>query len=202
MAEVVGSLERLGDLFETSRSCREESEETLAGCDNAAQVLRMELNTNIPSVVLQFDDFHSLAGLVLSNERETGALQAFHQIRVHFVAVTVALPDLLLVTVQLAELGPFCALLEERRPLTKPHCTSHLRFIDFRHVDDGRLFTLFIELGAVGLFHIADVAGVFDNSDLQPKADAKEGDVLCTRPFGTLHHTLGTALTEATLLRC
>lgn len=201
MAEVMGSLEGLGDLIKTSRSRREESEETLAGRNNTAQVFRVELNTDIPSVVLELDHFHSLAALVFSNERETGALQLVHQIRVHLVAVTMALPDLLLVAVQLAELGPLCTILEQRRPLTQPHCTPHLGFVDFRHVDDGRLLRFFIELCAIRLFHIADVASVFDHSYLQPKANAKEGDVLCTGPFGTLDHALGTALTEATLLR-
>lgn len=72
VTEIVTVLEQLGNLIQTAGSGGEEAEEGLAGCQDTADVLGVELHTDIPGVVLKLEDFHTLASLVFSDECETG----------------------------------------------------------------------------------------------------------------------------------
>lgn len=196
--EIVTVLISLGDLFEASGSSGEEAQEGLAGRKDSAQVLRVELYSDVPLMILQFNDFHTLAGLVLSNEGQSTLLQLADKLRVHLITVAMSFPDLLLLPVQLAQARPFSTRLEHSRPLSKAHCTTHLSLIDLRHVDDNRLLAGLIELGAACLIHTADMPSILDHSQLHTKANTKVGNVVGTGPLGSQNHTGRTSRTKAT----
>lgn len=53
----------------------------------------MELDTNEPGVLLEFDNLHTLAEVVLADEVETGILQLLDVLWVHLVTAAVRLID-------------------------------------------------------------------------------------------------------------
>lgn len=102
MTQVVTVLEDLRDGLQTASSGSEETKEGLARRQHTRQVLGVELHADIPLVVLELDDLHALAGLVLPDEREPTGLELLDERRVDLVAVAVTFPDLVLLAVQLS----------------------------------------------------------------------------------------------------
>src|SRR5258706_13882414 len=86
----------------------------------------------------KFQNLHSLALFIASHKFElTPSTQLFNVLRIYFIAMAVPLPDLLTTTIQLTGDGPvFRTRHEDSRPQAEAHCTTHMRFGDFRHVDN------------------------------------------------------------------
>lgn len=198
MAKVMAVLEHRRDTLETTCRCCKESQECFAGSKDAAQVLGVKLHTDVPLVVLQLDNLHTLACFVSSNEHQARVLQGLHHLGVDLVAVTVSLPDVALLPVELAQPGPFSLGLEDSAPFSKTHRSAHLGLVDFRHVDDDGLLALFVELGAACLVHAANILGVFHHRKLHAQADTKVGNVVHPSPSGSLHHSLCSPLAKTT----
>lgn len=199
VAEIMTILEELSDLFQTTSRRGKEPQEGLAGREHSAEILRVELHTHKPLVVLQLKDLHALARFIFPNECQTGLFQVRDEFRIHFVTVTVSLPDLGLVAIQLAKTRPFRARLEFGDSLTETHRTTQLGLVDFRHVDNGWLFAMLLKLGAAGFGHPAHIASVLDDGQLHTQADTKVRHVICASPVSRFDHALGAALAKTTL---
>jgi hypothetical protein len=83
----------LRDLLKTSCTGGEEAEVWSRRVQYLALVFGMKLNADIPGVIFQFNNLHALARVVLADEIESSLLQPVHIVRVHFVAMSVALFD-------------------------------------------------------------------------------------------------------------
>lgn len=199
VAEIMTILEYLRDGFQTARCGSEETKEGLARRQHSGQVLGVELDADVPLVVFEFDDLHTLAGLVLADERETAGLELLDEGRVDFVAVAMAFPHFLLLAVEFPQTRPFGSRLEDGGALAETHRPAHLRLVDLGHVHDDGLLALLVEFGAARLVHPADVAGEFDHGELHAEADAQVGDVVGSGPLGALDHSFGATFAEAAL---
>ena len=137
-------------------------------------VFRVELDSDVPSAGRYFDYLHETALGVGSGAEHAGFLEVFAVGCPEFVAVTVAFvyefP-----AVGLIYLG---ARSEGAGIGSEPHRPAHHgdALLLFHQFDD-RMRGLRVHLGAVGVFHPEDVAGVFNHHHLHAQAYA-EGDLV------------------------
>lgn len=199
VAQVVAILEYLGDLLEAAGRRSEEAKEGLAGRKHSAEILGVELHADEPLVVLEFDNLHTLAAVILTDKAQPSLFELVDEFGVNLVTVTVSLPDLLLVSVQLPQAGPFGAGLEVSGPLAESHGASHLGLVNLRHVDDRRMLAILVELLTTSSSQPAHVASVLNNGHLHTQAHTQVRNIVRTSPLGTLDHALGTTLAKTTL---
>lgn len=199
VAQVVAILEHLGDLLKAVGRGSEKSQKGLAGRKDSAEILGVELHTDEPLVVLEFNNLHTLARVVLADKGQTSLLELVDKFGVNLVTMAVSLPDLLLVSVQLPQTGPLGAGLEVGGPLPEAHGASHLGLVDLRHVDDGRMLAVLVELVTTSTSQPAHIAGVLNHRHLHTQANTEVRNIVRTGPLGSLDHTLGTTLTETAL---
>lgn len=131
----------------------------------------MELGAHEVRVVLDLEDLHTLAGLVLSDKVETSSLELVDILGVDLVTVTVSLLNLLVATVEGTDLGPLTVGLEDSLPGSETHGTAHVVFVELGHGDDHAVAGSGVKLFGVGLWHVADIAGELDSSGLETKTD-------------------------------
>lgn len=86
-------LQLLRDLLKTSCTGGDKAEVRSRRVQYLALVFGMKLDGDIPGVIFQFNNLHALARVVLADEIESSLLQPVHIVRVHFIAMSVALFD-------------------------------------------------------------------------------------------------------------
>lgn len=186
------------DLLQHARRRRDEAQVRAAGIQHARQVLGVELDTHEPGVVLDLDDLHADALLVLADKVQPALLQAVDVGRVDFVAVPVALEDLVGARVQGAQLGPLGARLEERGAQAQAHRGAHGGLVHLGHEHDELVGRVAVELLRRRVLDPAHVARVLDDRDLHAQAHAEVGLLVLARPRGGGDHALCGAGAEAT----
>ena len=82
------------DVVKYAGGCGNEAQVRTAGVQDSREVLGMELHADEPRVVLDLDNLHAHALLVLADKVETALLQLVDVAGVDFVPVPVALEDL------------------------------------------------------------------------------------------------------------
>ena len=186
----------LGNLLEAAGSGGNEAEEGAGGIEDTAGVLGMVLDTDVVRVVLDLNNLHTLVGVVLADEDETGLLKPVNVFGVDLVTVTVTLLDAGGLAVKSAKLAEFGAGLEVGGTGAETHGTAKLLLGTLGHEDDDAVLGVGVELLRGGILEVAEVTGSLDNGNLHTKADTEEGGLLLTSPLGGLDHTLSTTVTE------
>ena len=74
-----------------ARGCFEQAKEGWAGPARAGFEFRMKLHANVVWVVVEFENFAPLTRLVLSDKDQPGFFDAFNEVGIDLVAVSVAL---------------------------------------------------------------------------------------------------------------
>lgn len=137
----------LGHLVENASRGGDEAKVWLAGNEHSAQVLGVELNTDVPRVVLKLDDLHTDTGLVLADESKSLLLELVDVVGVDFVTVSVALVDaLVLQAVERAELRPLGVGLPHGGSQTKTHSATNDTSVVLGHGDDDTVLVPAVEL--------------------------------------------------------
>jgi len=97
----------------------------------------------------KFQNLHSFALFIASHKfKLTASAQLIYILRIDFIAMAMPLPDLLVTAIQLTGDGPvFGARQEDSRSQAKAHSAAHVRFGDFRHVNDDRMLCSLLEFG-------------------------------------------------------
>ena len=76
---------------ELAGGCFEQAEERWAGPARAGFEFRVKLHTNVVRVVVEFENFAPLTRFVLADKDQPGFFDAFDEVGVDLVAVSVAL---------------------------------------------------------------------------------------------------------------
>lgn len=188
----------LGDLLEALGSRCNESEVWSRWRQNSGQVLWVVLHTNIPWVLLQLDNLHTLTLIILSNKVQSTLSQAVDILRVNLISVAMSLMDLLSLRVQRAKLGPLTSRLELRRSQSETHRTTHSRLIHLRHKHHNWMFSLLIQLRTRRTLQSDHISRKLNNRDLHSQANSQVWSLVGTCPLSGLDHTLSSAHSETT----
>ena len=81
------------DLVQTAGARGDEAQVGFTGAEHAAQVLRVELDANVPRVVGEFQDLHAFGTIVFADEGEPVRGEDVDVGWADFVAVAMALGD-------------------------------------------------------------------------------------------------------------
>lgn len=144
---------------------------THAWIEHLGLVLGVELGAHEVRVVLDLEDLHALAGLILSDKVQTSSLQLLNVRRVDLVAVAVPLLDLGETAVKGSDLSPLAVGLEDGFPGAETHGAAHVFLVELGHGDDHAVAGGGIKLLGVGRGQVADVAGILNGSGLEAKTD-------------------------------
>lgn len=131
----------------------------------------MELRAHKVGVVLDLEDLHTLARLVLADKVQTSSLELINVGRVDLVAVAVPLLDLLVAAVEGTDLGPLAVGLEDGLARPQTHGAAHVVLVELRHGDNNAVVGASFELLRVGLGQLADVASKLDGGGLEAETD-------------------------------
>lgn len=188
----------LSNLLQALRSRSHESKVRPRRRQDSGKVLWVILHTDEPWVVLQLDDLHTLALIILSNKVQSTLGQTINVLWVNLVSVTVTLVDLLSLSVKRAELRPLGSRLELCRAEAETHGSSHGGLVNLWHEHDDWVLSLLVQLCRGSSLHGADVASELDNSDLHTEADTQVWSLVLTCVLRSLDHTLSTTVSETT----
>lgn len=144
---------------------------TYAWVEHLGLILGVELGAHEIRVVLDLEDFHTLAGLVLSNKVQTSSLKLLNIRRIDLIAVAVPLLNLRKTAVEGTDLGPLAAGLENGLPGAETHGATHVLLVELGHGDDDAVTGGGVEFLGVGGWQVADVASELYGSGLEAKAD-------------------------------
>src|SRR5258706_11889598 len=138
----------------------------------------MELAADEPRVAGQLDDLHELAIGRRARDVEAAVLELRYVLRVHLVAVPVALFDQL----DAVGLARDRAFLQAARVLAEPHRAAEgVDADEVAQLVDDLVRRLVVELRRVRADHAADIARELDRRALHAEADAEVGDALLAR---------------------
>ena len=157
----------------------------------------MELNTDIPRVILQLDDLYTNTLIILADEVETCLGELVDVVGVDFISVAVTLVDLDFLAIQLTKTRPFASRLEERWAKTKTHRSTEVGLVNFGHEDNEWIGALFVQFNGTGASDTTHIAGKFDDSNLHTQADTQVRGLVCACPFCRSDHALCTALAKS-----
>lgn len=186
-----------GNLVETSEGGGDQTEDREGGAQRLADVLRVVLDTNKVGVVLDLDNLHAPAGLVLADKRQASLLELLDVGRVHLVTVSMAFIDHIGVAVHGPELAVFATRLEVRGPEAETHGAALGLLGALGHEDDDGVLSLCLELLGSGVGKSAHVARELANGQLHTEADTQPRGVVFSRPLRSLDDTLSGSLAEA-----
>ena len=151
--------------------------------------LRVELGGKVERVVPELQAFHPV--FIGRREDKTGFFKVFYISGIYFVAVTVPFNNLFLF-IQAHGKGIF---LDIHRIVSQPH--SSAKFMEsFLLRKEGNYVRSLPEFFARGIDDTEFMAGIFDNSELEPQAEPQERDVIFTRKFYCFQFALNAPLAK------
>lgn len=144
------------EALEFSCSSQQETKVRRRRFDGSGGELWMVLNSNKVTMVLHFNDLHSLSFHILTNKLKSILFKVVLQLWIHLKSVSMPLFNIFHISIQFSQYT--CGGFENGSPLPQPHSTSHLPWVVLWHVNYHRVFGFWIKFCRVGIFPSQNVA--------------------------------------------
>src|ERR1035437_7876162 len=156
--------------------------------------LGMELAAEIPRMVADLADLD--VGIVgrLARDLEARRLQALFVFPIELVAVAMALVDFA------RAVGVVChaPIAQAASPASQPHGAAQLvDTLEFAEFEDDAVRRARVELGGIGGFHPAHIAGEFDHQGLHAETDPEVRHLALAGELDGVEHAIDAAFAEA-----
>src|SRR5450759_3070463 len=156
--------------------------------------LGVELAAEIPRMVGEFADLD--VGIVgrLAGDLEARRLQALFVFAIELVAVAMALVDFA------RAVGVVChaPIAQAASPASQPHGAAQLvDTLEFAEFEDDAVRRARVELGGIGGFHPAHIAGEFDHQGLHAETDPEVRHLALAGELDGVEHAIDAAFAEA-----